>query len=313
MDEIHIVMITNPSNSEIYFLLRDIASLLSIQEANAFRISAYQRAAELVKRTEVDLTVLARNNDLKALEALPAIGTRIGRLIIEFVNEGRSLMLERLRGETSHEELLQRIPGIGPELAKRITAQLHIHSLEELELAAYDGRLDRLQGVGPRRLKMIKLMLDQFLNKQAVRRHRERELKATEIHPNVADILTIDQMYREKSIRGELRRIAPRRFNTEGKAWLPIMHQELNDWNFTVLFSNTFLAHQLKRTNDWVIVYYEQDGIEGQVTVVTETRGKLIGKRVIRGYEHECEQYYQARERAPRVLDRMQGIEEQEF
>jgi putative hydrolase len=83
--------------------------------------------------------------------------------------------------------------------------------------------------------------------------------------------------------------IAPRRFNPTGEAWLPILHTERGDWRFTALFSNSALAHELGRVRDWVVIYFHQDsGPEGQRTVVTETRGPLAGRRVVRGRESEC-------------------------
>jgi DNA polymerase (family 10) len=48
----------------------------------------------------------------------------------------------------------------------------------------------------------------------------------------------------------------------------------------------------LNKTVDWVVVYYEQDGNEHQCTVVTERRGRLKGRRVVRGREKECMAYY---------------------
>jgi putative hydrolase len=62
-----------------------------------------------------------------------------------------------------------------------------------------------------------------------------------------------------------------------------------------VLFSNTAQAHKLNKTRDWVVLFYEKDGVEDQATVVTETRGELKGKRVVRGREQECKKYYSAK------------------
>jgi hypothetical protein len=53
------------------------------------------------------------------------------------------------------------------------------------------------------------------------------------------------------------------------------------------MFSNTDRAHELGRVRDWVVIYYERDGHEGQCTVVTEFRGAMTGKRVVRGREDE--------------------------
>jgi hypothetical protein len=64
-------------------------------------------------------------------------------------------------------------------------------------------------------------------------------------------------------------------------------------WAFTALYSNTKRAHELDKTHDWVVLYYERDGEEDQATVVTETRGPLGGKRVIRGRESETREYYE--------------------
>jgi hypothetical protein len=61
----------------------------------------------------------------------------------------------------------------------------------------------------------------------------------------------------------------------------------------TALFSNTALAHELGRTHDWVVIYFGRDGgPEHQRTVVTETRGPLEGRRVVRGREGECREHY---------------------
>ena len=79
-------------------------------------------------------------------------------------------------------------------------------------------------------------------------------------------------------------RRAPRRFNPENRAWLPVMHTEIGDWHFTAIYSNIARPHQFKRTHDWVVVYYYDDHHrEGPCTVVTEGRGPLIGRRVVRG------------------------------
>jgi hypothetical protein len=107
--------------------------------------------------------------------------------------------------------------------------------------------------------------------------------------PEVATLLDVDYEYRKKAAAGSLRTIAPKRFNPSGEAWLPVLHAQRGAWHFTALYSNTARAHELGRTRDWVVIYYyDGDHIEGQCTVVTESRGALAGKRVVRGREEEC-------------------------
>jgi putative hydrolase len=80
--------------------------------------------------------------------------------------------------------------------------------------------------------------------------------------------------------------------NPEGKAWLPVLHKRVEPWHFTALFSNTERAHLLHRVYDWVVIFYSDHGADGQATVVTERRGALSGRRVVRGREPECARYY---------------------
>ena len=110
--------------------------------------------------------------------------------------------------------------------------------------------------------------------------------------PSANLLLEIDKEYREKASAGKLKKLAPKKLNPESKAWLPIMNVEKDEWRFTVLFSNTQRAHELGKTNDWVVVYFDDGSGEGKCTVVTEHEGSLVGKRVIRGREKECEENY---------------------
>jgi hypothetical protein len=87
------------------------------------------------------------------------------------------------------------------------------------------------------------------------------------------------------------------------KAWLPVLHTERGDWHFTALYSNTGRAHELRRTRDWVVIYfYDGDHRERQRTVVTETRGPLAGRRVVRGSEADCAGHYGLTEYLPAAL-----------
>jgi hypothetical protein len=111
--------------------------------------------------------------------------------------------------------------------------------------------------------------------------------------PSVDVLLGVDREYLERARAGSLPRISPRRFNPAGIAWLPVLHTRYGPWHFTALFSNTERAHDLRRTHDWVVIFYsDAQGIDGQVTVVTERRGALTGKRVVRGREPECGRFY---------------------
>jgi hypothetical protein len=201
------------------------------------------------------------------------------------------MQLERLRGDADPVSLFTAVPGLGHRLAERIHEELHIDTLEALELAAHDGRLEHVPGVGPRRAATIRANLHAMLSR--ARAHHRAPVVDAQGGPGVDVLLGVDKEYRDKATHFQLPMIAPKRFNPSGEAWLPVLHASRDGWHFTALFSNTAQAHQLGRTKDWVVIYfYDDEHAEGQHTVVTETRGPLVGRRVVRGREADCRAFY---------------------
>lgn len=277
------------ANELIADRLREAADLLEQQQANPFRVRAYREAADTVEAMDEDVAALTSSRGAQGLMALPAIGPAIAAAIEEILRTGRWSQLERLRGTLDPERLFQAVPGVGPSLARRIHDSLHVDTLEALEIAAHDGRLATVAGIGPRRAAVIRSGLAGMLGRRRPRLDHAGE------EPSVDILLAVDGAYRDAAADGSLPTIAPRRFNPSGEAWLPVLHTERGPWHFTVMFSNTARAHELGRTRDWVVIYFHTDRHgEGQRTVVTETRGTLIGRRVVRGREAECLAQHQA-------------------
>jgi len=267
--------------------LREAADLLQSQGANPYRVAAYRKAAESITGLDhATIVDLVNREGIDGLDRLPHVGRGIATAVVEMVRTGHWSQLERLRGTADPVQLFTVVPGLGHRLAERIHEELHVDTLEALELAAHDGRLENVPGVGPRRAAAIRASLHTMLV-------RNRGLAAAGIgagpQPSVKLLLAIDRLYREQSAVAALPTIAPIRFNPTQEAWLPILHCERDGWQFTAMFSNTAQAHQLNRTRDWVrIFFYDSESSEGQHTVVTETHGPLAGRRVVRGRESEC-------------------------
>ena len=264
-------------------IFRKCAEVLRRQDANPFRVNAYLRAAETLETLEKDVRDILTEEGIPGLIELPAIGRGLAAAIDEIARTGRLSQLDRLRGETTPEVLFQTVPGIGPQLAHELHETLHVDTLEALEVAAHDGRLASVSGIGERRAAGIRAGLAALLGRGSAKASARRAV------PPVSVLLDVDAAYRQQAAADKLPKIAPKRFNPEGHAWLPIMHTNRGQWHFTVLFSNTARAHELGRTDDWVVIYYyDDDHDEGQNTVVTETKGPLKGLRVVRGREAEC-------------------------
>lgn len=268
--------------------LDEVARLLAQQNATLFRVRAYHDAASYLRGLPHPVRLDYESGGKVGLDDLPTIGPSIAATIAEILDTGALGLLDRLRGAADPEKLFQSVPMVGPALARLIHRDLNIDTLEGLEVAAYDGRLAKIKGIGPRRVESLRHSLSDML----ARRH-PRRVAMDRKQPSVADILAVDQAYRNTLDR--LPKIKPRRFNPTGDARLPVLHTEREGWQFTALFSNSPTAHRYGKARDWVVIYFERaDQPEAQITVVTEHGGPLNGKRVIRGQEDACAAYYQA-------------------
>jgi DNA polymerase (family 10) len=281
-------------NRQIAERLERIAELLELRDENPHRVRAYRKAAARVREHEGRLEERFRERGQEALRELPGVGDSISAVIGELLRSGSSRLLRDLEADLDPVAMFSRIPGMSGTLARRVVEELGLRSLEDLEQAAHDGRLLQVDGFGTKRVQGVREVL-------AARLSRGRPTSAVDAAaPPVEFLLDVDAQYRRQAERGELRTIAPRRFNPERRSWLPILELSLEEWDFTVLFSNTALAHDRGKTRDWVVIYYARDGEEGQCTVVTAGEGSLEGKRVIRGRERECRDYYDAHQKEVR-------------
>jgi len=277
-----------PPNEQIAQRLDELAGVLNQQGADTYRVAAWRRAAMTLRRLSEPVSEVYRREGLGGLQKLPGVGERIGLAVRSLILTGKLPMLDRLRGEMDPVAVLMSVPGIGRVQAERLHRDLGIDTLEDLEAAAHDGRLGTIEGFGTKRISGIADSL-------ATRLGRVRPVPAvtTEEVP-VAELLDVDQEYRTSSAAGRLRKIAPRRFNPKGEAWLPVLHTQRGERHYTALYSNTAHAHELGKTADWVVIYWDSGLGERQSTVVTAYQGPLHGQRVIRGREGECAEYYKA-------------------
>jgi DNA polymerase/3'-5' exonuclease PolX len=133
-------------NAQIATQLREAAALLQAQGGNPFRVGAYRKAADAVARAARPVRELFDAQGRAGLEQLPGVGAGISGAIAEMLVTGRWSQLARLRGDADPEALFRSVPGIGPESARAIHDMLHVDTLEGLEAAAHDGRLEGVRG-----------------------------------------------------------------------------------------------------------------------------------------------------------------------
>lgn len=174
-------------NQGVAAKLREYAALLSEQGANPFRARAYDRAADVIARLHRPVSEMVASEGREGLDALPGIGPAIAAAVAELANTGRWSQLERLRGDLSPETLFRTLPGVGPQLAHELAANLNLDSLEAVEAAAHDGSLVQAKGWGPRRVAMVRGAIAERLG-----RPRARIADAAE-RPGVELILDVDR------------------------------------------------------------------------------------------------------------------------
>jgi putative hydrolase len=268
-------------NTRMAAMFRHAATLLETQDADRFRVLAYRNGADELESLTEPAAQIYRRDGLWGLIALPTIGRSLALAIADVVDDGHWRWLDRLEGDTDPEKVLATLPTIGEKLARRLHLELGVESLEDLERAVYDGRLGRLRGIGDKRWHAIR---DSLVARLHPRRTRPPHAGHHSImEPTAELLLSIDEEYREKAARNELVTIAPRRFNPTGARWLPVLHTTRDGHHFTAVFSNTARAHELGRTNDWVVIFADTPD-EDRWTVVTETQGPHRGERVVRGH-----------------------------
>lgn len=280
--------VTARANEAIAAALDEVAALLEQQGANQYRVQAWRNGAATVRDLDRPVKEILDDEGLEGLDRLPSIGPALARALRELAETGKLATLERLRGEAEPVSLLATVPGMGETLADRVHEALGIETLEELEQAAHDGRLASVPGFGDKRIAGI---IDALAGRLRARRRRAPDDGEVD-RPTVAELLDVDREYRERAGAGKLPKIAPRRFNPGAERWLPMLHTTRGNRQYTALFSNTALAHRLGRTHDWVVLYYDGDHGERQVTVVTAPKGPMAHRRVVRGRERDCIAHY---------------------
>ena len=142
-------------NAEIAQLFEELADLLEIQGANAFRLRAYRNAARTIEGLTIALADVAVQEP-KQLTELPGIGKDLAEKIVVIVQTGQLPQLEQLRTEVPPGVVqMLRIPGLGPKRVAALFTELKLTTLDQLRAAAEAGDVAKLKGFGAKTSQMI--------------------------------------------------------------------------------------------------------------------------------------------------------------
>lgn len=138
-------MTTPVKNTDIADIFDRLADLLELEGENPFRVRAYRNAAATVENLPQNLEEMVKNGD--DLTQLPAIGNDLAQKINDIVNHKEIDLLKRLEEKNPIDfEELNRIQGLGPRRIKKLYEILNVQNIDDLYHAAEEHKIRNLQG-----------------------------------------------------------------------------------------------------------------------------------------------------------------------
>ncbi len=168
-------------NTAIAKVFQDMADLLEFKGENVFKIRAYQRAARTIEHLPKEIEIMLDEGE--DLQSIPGVGEAIAKKTIELVNTGKLRVYEELKAEFPEGiTTLLEIPGIGPKTANRLSTELGVKSVDELEEAIKDGRVASLFRLGDK-------TADNILQQIEALRRKDQRIPIGEALPVVDEVL----------------------------------------------------------------------------------------------------------------------------
>ena len=136
------------TNSDIAAVFDHVADLLEYQGENVFRVRAYRAAARTIGGMVESLATI-RKDPQRALTDLEGIGADLAGKIGELLDSGRLRLVDDLQKKVPAVAFeLMRVPGLGPKKVKVLVDTLRLTSLDALEQACRDGKVQEIKGFG---------------------------------------------------------------------------------------------------------------------------------------------------------------------
>ena len=133
-------------NLEVAELLNEIADYLEFAN-EPFKVRAYRKAALAIEGLSEDIEDAWKEDRLLDL---PGVGEGIAKKIDDFLKNNKSKYLEELKKKTPVDmEELGKIEGIGPKTILKLYNELKVKNVADLEKAAKQGRIQKIEGLGP--------------------------------------------------------------------------------------------------------------------------------------------------------------------
>ena len=191
------------TNKEIARILREVAAVYEVKEDDRFRVSAYNKAADSIEHSSGEVKDLW---DEGKLNEIPGVGKGIAAYFNEYFTTGKVKHFQTLKKQvpTGMFALLD-VPGIGPKSAYKLSKELKIKSVKDLQKAAKKGKIAELEGFGEQSQKEILKGIRDY------QRRSDRLLlpDACEIAEKIIKVLEAVPGVQRVDALGSLRRMVP--------------------------------------------------------------------------------------------------------
>src|SRR5205809_1131681 len=174
-------------NPDIARVFDEVADLLEIQDANPFRVRAYRNAARTIRDFPEPIAERVRTGG-KDLTDIPGIGEDLAEKITAIVTTGELPLRQQLAAKLPAGLLdLLRIPGLGPKRVKLLYKKLKVKSAADLAKVLDAGKVQKLKGFGPKMEEKMRAGLGQAQVTERRMLLNEAETQANAIVAHVKD------------------------------------------------------------------------------------------------------------------------------
>ncbi|CAH0209456.1 DNA polymerase/3'-5' exonuclease PolX [Peribacillus simplex] len=131
------------NKKDIIKLLEKIAIYMELKGENPFKVSAFRKAAGALETDDRSLSAI------EDFTALNGIGKGTASVIEEYINEGKSTVLEELQEQVPKGLIpLLQLQGLGGKKIAKLHKELHVNDVNDLKIACEEGRVAALAGFG---------------------------------------------------------------------------------------------------------------------------------------------------------------------
>jgi DNA polymerase (family 10) len=145
------------NKKEIIKLLEKIAVYMELKGDNAFKISAFRKAAGALENDERSLS------EIESFTSLAGIGKGTSAVIEEYIQDGQSTVLEELKKEVPEGLIpLLDLPGLGGKKIAKLYQQLNVTDMVTLKTACEKGKVQELSGFGKKTEEKILAAIEEY-------------------------------------------------------------------------------------------------------------------------------------------------------